>query len=505
MTDDQIDALAISLLQRMLTSCKWLSAQYILLCLVPFVWSILPSGLPLYIAIYTVLYNFYWELCPKKERSKHLWKPYVTYLVIGALCSVVGLIHFSFFGLLLSPLYGALCYVVHKQWKLKREKSFSTIGKMVTILGICVAIVLLKVISVSWTCKDQGNLQNEKTEILERRNYLIDKLMVKPNKVLQDMPAIIGKQFQGEWALYTCSMFTKSLVNISRLYPETREENLPVIDSLIHIVLSKEIREYDTNRWKEDALTTLDSNTSHLSYISHLAWMIGGYKSIGGSSQYDNLYKSLCAALNRRILQSESLNISTYPGEPIYIPDMLVAIVALKEYALSDKEKYESTVKKWIEKAKSQWLDPETGLLVSFLNTDGSQMTSAPIKGSYSALNSYYLTQIDSDFAKDQYARLKSNFMRTSFLTGLREYRSSNPILSLDVDAGPILLGLSPSGTAFVTGPATIYRDNTVRTGLLRTAEIAGNTVSWNNKRHYILADLSLVGEAIMLAMRTTL
>lgn len=88
MTDDQIDALAISLLQRMLTSCKWLSAQYILLCLVPFVWSILPSGLPLYIAIYTVLYNFYWELCPKKERSKHLWKPYVTYLVIGALCRV---------------------------------------------------------------------------------------------------------------------------------------------------------------------------------------------------------------------------------------------------------------------------------------------------------------------------------------------------------------------------------------------------------------------------------
>ena len=34
-------------------------------------------------------------------------------------------------------------------------------------------------------------------------------------------------------------------------------------------------------------------------------------------------------------------------------------------------------------------------------------------------------------------------------------------------------------------------------------AEIAGHTVKRHNTRHYLLADIALVGEAITLAMRT--
>lgn len=33
--------------------------------------------------------------------------------------------------------------------------------------------------------------------------------------------------------------------------------------------------------------------------------------------------------------------------------------------------------------------------------------------------------------------------------------------------------------------------------------EIAGSSVTWKGKRHYLLANVALVGEAIMLAMRT--
>jgi len=73
----------------------------------------------------------------------------------------------------------------------------------------------------------------------------------------------------------------------------------------------------------------------------------------------------------------------------------------------------------------------------------------------------------------------------------------------MDMDAGPIILNLSPSGTAFAIGSATFFEDNDFRNNLLRTAEIAGHTVKWNDKRHYLLADIALVGEAITLAMRT--
>ena len=39
--------------------------------------------------------------------------------------------------------------------------------------------------------------------------------------------------------------------------------------------------------------------------------------------------------------------------------------------------------------------------------------------------------------------------------------------------------------------------------GILKTAEIAGHTIKIGDKRHYLLANVALVGEAIMLAMRT--
>ena len=133
--------------------------------------------------------------------------------------------------------------------------------------------------------------------------------------------------------------------------------------------------------------------------------MICGYKELGGDKKYDQLLSSLCFTMNHRILLSKGLNLPTYPGESIYIPDMLVAIVALDKYAEMNNGKYRSTVKKWINKAKKEWIDKETGLLASFVDEVGKQYEGAPIKGSYSALNCYYLTFIDEAFAKHQHVQ----------------------------------------------------------------------------------------------------
>lgn len=84
-----------------------------------------------------------------------------------------------------------------------------------------------------------------------------------------------------------------------------------------------------------------------------------------------------------------------------------------------------------------------------------------------------------------------------------KEWLDHSPILGMDIDAGPVIMGLSPSGTAFSTGAATFFNDNEIRSNILRTAEICGNTLSSGNKKHYVLANIALVGEAIMLAMRT--
>ena len=377
--------------------------------------------------------------------------------------------------------------------------------KKASLAILVLALLLGKIASVPFGMYGVGTFEGERNDILRRRNYLIGKLVTTPQKVMEEMPGGMDEQFQGEWAMYSCSMFAVALTNIARIYPEQKEVSLGYVDKLIEIVMSSEIREYDRKRWwGEDALASLEGDHSHVSYLSILAWMMGEYKELGGGNKYDELYSRICYTLNRRMLDAETLNLPTYPDEPIYVPDMLVAVVALSHYAKLNHGSCQDTVNRWIEKAKTDWLDAKTGLLVSFLdNTGAQQIDGMPVKGAYSALNCYYLSLIDRSFAKGQYERLKQYFYQSCPISGLKEYHDRNCPIGMDADAGPIIANLSPSGTAFMVGNATCFGDADVRRSLIKTAEIAGSTFYGFTENHYLLANFALVGEAVMLAMRT--
>ena len=59
--------------------------------------------------------------------------------------------------------------------------------------------------------------------------------------------------------------------------------------------------------------------------------------------------------------------------------------------------------------------------------------------------------------------------------------------------------------TAFGLGAATCFDDKEVRRSILKTAEHAGFSVAEDNQRHYLLANVALVGEAITQDMRTAI
>ena len=362
--------------------------------------------------------------------------------------------------------------------------------------------------------------QEEKSDIIERANWLCKKIIIDPEQLINEMPAILGPHFAGEWAIYSCSMLTAALSNISMLYPEEKPHNLERIEKIIDIILSPIIRKYDTESWGEDALETLDCNKSHMTYLSILAWTISNYKLVGGSDKYDTHFHKCCEALARRMLKNEDLNLPSFPFSPIYIPDMMVAIVALGNYAKFYDTKYADIVNQWIERAKSEWIHDATKLLKSILDSNQAKrifvlthdkyQDSTYIRGSYTALNCYYLTLVDPEFAKEQYINMKNNLMSNVKLLnigvcGIREYLYHSPTLDFDVDAGPIVQGLSPSGSVFAIGSATYFKDWEFRAQLLRVAEIVGQTVKRKKQRHYLLGEIVLVGEAATLAMRTNI
>ena len=82
--------------------------------------------------------------------------------------------------------------------------------------------------------------------------------------------------------------------------------------------------------------------------------MISGYKTAGGDDKYDDLYYKLCSTLNWRMKESPTLNLQTYPNEAVYVPDMLVTLVALSNFTWQCDDRYLSTVNEWLNKAKKK-------------------------------------------------------------------------------------------------------------------------------------------------------
>lgn len=356
--------------------------------------------------------------------------------------------------------------------------------------------------SVAWN--------EEKEDILERANWLCKEIITDPESLMQKAPSIIGREYQGEWAIYCCSMLTHALSNIAYLYPDKKDKCPELIAKMIGIVNTPTIREYDTRQWKEDAMVTLDGPKSHMTYLSILAWMITNYKLTGGDGRYDDLLHKLCETLNRRMLESKyDLNLLSFPYKPVWLPDMLVTLVALRNYGRMYSGKYDDTINRWLTNAKTKWLHTGTGLLAGQLPGQSRRVRGMVIRGSHTALICSYLSLVDEDFARDQYQKMvkmlrKDDTFMGRHICGVKEYLNKSPEFKMmPGDAGLVVKGISAGGTAFALGAATYFGDWEFRYKMLRTAEIAGGTKKTKGMRHYKIGEIFMVGEATALAMRT--
>lgn len=359
---------------------------------------------------------------------------------------------------------------------------------------------------------DRPDWAGEKDDILERAAWLVKEIDVAPDALIRKMPEAIGEEYRGEWAIYCCSMLCHGLANISRLYPETKPRCMEIIPQLIDIVNTPEIRAYDTRAWGEDAILTLKGRKSHMTYLSILSWMITDYRLLGGDSRYDTLLHGCCEALVRRMKESRfDLNLLSFPRKQIFIADMLVAIVALRNYGRLFGGQYKDVVEAWLRNAKDLWTMPYNGLLAATLPGESRYARKAEVRGSSAGLNCSYLTLIDPAFASDQYRRMMRRLygeaeFKGEKVYGIREYERYNPDFKLKPgDAGMVIKGLSCGGTAFALGAATYLGDWTMRSKILRTADLAGGTVRQGRMRHYRMGEIFMVGEATMLAMRTNI
>lgn len=334
-------------------------------------------------------------------------------------------------------------------------------------------------------------------ELLSRSRYLSGRVRA---LTVDEMPAALGDQFRGEWLAVTYSMTAMALANLAFLYPDQEAPSRATLDALARAMLDPQVREFDRALWGEDPLDTLDGPNGHIGYLGHLALVLLAQRYVGTGTEHDELLREVVEALHRRMRASPSLNAETYPGQT-FLADNAVVIAALSLAQPLVPDVPEDLSNAWTRRVRQRFLDPSTGLVVFRITREGEVLEAS--RGSGVAWTVFYAAYADRPFAAEQYRMLHDRMADTaafSLVHGIREYPKGSEGAG-DVDSGPVVLGLSPSGTGFALAGATLAGDDEFKLELLRTAELVGTSVRTGEGTRYLFAPL--VGDAILLAMRT--
>ncbi|HEY3356665.1 MAG TPA: hypothetical protein VGQ83_25670 [Polyangia bacterium] len=339
----------------------------------------------------------------------------------------------------------------------------------------------------------------ERRDLETRQAYLLQRLTSGAD-VAGGMAAPDDGLFRGEWLIVALSMTAAASTSMAFDAPATAPAARTAVAALIAQALTPAARAFDAGRWREDPIDTLAGRHGHAGYLGHVGLMLGAHALLGGGdARLDALHDRIVAALARRMAAAPAAHLETYPGE-IYAMDNTVVAAALAVHQLAGRGDHRAVLRRFVAETRARLLDPATGLIAFRLDAAGRPVQSG--RGSGAGWNSFYLPFVDGDLAAEQWARLREHLVVELPLGGaaVREYPRGTTGRG-DVDSGPVILGLSPSGTGFAVAGARHAGDARLVGRLLTTAEVVGGTVQWGGRRRYLVAPL--VGDAILLAMKT--
>jgi len=307
--------------------------------------------------------------------------------------------------------------------------------------------------------------------------------------------------FRGEWQFGTYQMTALGLLQVVATQPELRTEFMPVIETAIDRMLSAEVREFDTRQWNEDALATLDGPNSHAAYLGYMNLVLGVHRRLVPSSRFANINDDISRALSRRLAASPKGLLETYPGES-YPVDNASVVSSLILHAHNTGENHAAAVDRSLAHFLGSWRDSDTGLLHQAMDARFGQPTDRA-RASGTALGAVLLSHSERDVSRQLYLAVKSRCSRSFMGFGYVDEYSDDAHGPGDIDSGPLILGISPSGSAFSIAAARAFNDRAAFVGLYRTAHLMGTPLDISGRRTYVTG--GPLGNAILLTMLTSL
>lgn len=305
--------------------------------------------------------------------------------------------------------------------------------------------------------------------------------------------------FRGEWLFGTYQMAALGLLQTCREHPELRDELRPGVENAIAGLLSPAVRAFDAQSWGEDALDSLDGPHGHAAYLGYLNLVLTLDRAIFADSRHTALNDRISAALARRFQAAPHQIIETYPDEA-YPVDNASGLASLLLHQRLTGADHSAAISGTRECFRTRWRDPRTGLLLQAIDHRSGQPTDRG-RASGTALAAYFLAMADPDLARPYFHSLRTHLAGSILGFGYVDEYTAGQQGGGDIDSGPLIFGMSPSGTGFTIATSRAFGDRSLYVSLARTAYLMGAPVTRGDERFFITG--GPLGNAIMLAMFT--
>lgn len=302
-------------------------------------------------------------------------------------------------------------------------------------------------------------------------------------------------RFDGQSTVAIHQMALLGLGQIVLAHPEKRDAYLPAMRAAAAHLADPATIAYAEEAY-DDRSQAFDEGHAYLGYVNLGLSML---RLIEPDNAQAKLNDRLTDTLARRIAASKNGMIETYPGET-WPPDVAAVIGSIGLHARATHADREEFLADWVRKFEPCAVHKLSGLLVQRFKSGTCEPADAP-RGSGTAVATYFLSFATPAFAKRLYDAMSRELMvHVLGFGGISEYAPGFDGKG-DLDAGPILFGVSVGGTGFALGAAKTQSDRDGFRALYRSTSLFGVPTSIDGRTAFAMG--GQLGNALLLAMLT--
>lgn len=310
--------------------------------------------------------------------------------------------------------------------------------------------------------------------------------------------------FDDNFRIIALSHMAYGYMSLASAYPEQREQYVAPITEIVARALDARTSPY------KKRVDEVEKLGEHNLYLSHLNLILGIARHISGDTTHDTLHERLTRHLLKATRQGGDWHARSYP-RPAHLKerelaykwpaDQSVTLLSLYLYDITRKEKVSrEPIRKWLATMNQEdHRDAKLGLPKSALDpkVDYARFP----RGCALSWTVLYMSQFAPEEAATLYERYREQY--SAEVLGFGGFREWPPGVErgMDVDSGPIVLGVGVAATGLGLGPARMMRDARQYGLIMRSATVFGLPTLLLPERHYLGAPL--IGEAMLFSGAT--